>query len=61
MSEMVETPVVPLSFVVLTGCTTFVLASALAFVFWKTNKYVSDEFSSLKRYFLFNHIHFLVV
>ena len=41
---MAESPGVPLSFVVLTGCTTVVLASALAFVFWKSNKYVSSFF-----------------
>lgn len=36
MSEMPEIPAIPLSFVILTGCTTVVLASALAFVFWKS-------------------------
>eukprot|EP00544_Gedaniella_sp_CCMP2646_P014092 CAMPEP_0202480962 /NCGR_PEP_ID=MMETSP1361-20130828/745_1 /ASSEMBLY_ACC=CAM_ASM_000849 /TAXON_ID=210615 /ORGANISM="Staurosira complex sp., Strain CCMP2646" /LENGTH=682 /DNA_ID=CAMNT_0049108445 /DNA_START=21 /DNA_END=2069 /DNA_ORIENTATION=- len=35
---MAEAPGIPLSVVVLTGCTTVVLASALAFVFWKSNK-----------------------
>lgn len=36
MSEMPEGPLAPLSFVILTGCTTLVLASALTFVFWKS-------------------------
>jgi hypothetical protein len=46
MSEMAEAPGIPLSVVVLTGCTTVVLASALAFVFWKSNKYVSSSLFS---------------
>jgi hypothetical protein len=33
---MSEAPLVPVSFVILTGCATVVLASALAFVFWKS-------------------------
>jgi hypothetical protein len=40
---MAEASGIPLSVVVLTGCTTVVLASALAFVFWKSNKYVSSS------------------
>jgi hypothetical protein len=45
MSDMPEGPLVPLSFVILTGCTTVVLASALAFAFWKSqgNDNVKDE------------------
>jgi hypothetical protein len=36
MSDMRDGPLIPLSFVILTGCTTLVLASALAFVLWKS-------------------------
>ena len=43
--------------VVLTGCTTVVLASALAFVFWKSNKYVS---SSLCFFLLCKHLSYTV-
>ena len=54
---MAEAPGIPLSVVVvLTGCTTVVLASALAFVFWKSNKYVSSSpcffLSSMKTFIL---------
>lgn len=49
---MAESPGVPLSVVILTGCTTVVLASALAFVFWKSNKYVSSFSFSLE----FSHL-----
>jgi Flp pilus assembly protein TadB len=38
MSVTSDAPMVPVSFVILTGCTTVVLASALAFVFWKSQR-----------------------